>query len=100
MLEFHRPARHRELLEAHYGCQVMFQAGRKAIMLGSSDLERPFTTHSQELLGLIGAQLEVELNGLHAEPGVREQVKCTLKRSLAGRRPSRQEQAWQQRCLC
>lgn len=87
-LELTRPARHRELLEAHFECRVRFNAGRDALVLRSSDLDRPFTTYNEELLKVLGAQLETELQAQKACSDVGELVRHTLKRSLAGKRPT------------
>ncbi len=87
-LELSRPARHRDLLEAHFGCRVRFNAGRDALVFRSSDLDRPFTTYNEELLKVLGAQLENELQAQKACSDVGELVKHTLKRSLAGKRPT------------
>jgi AraC-like DNA-binding protein len=54
-----------------------------------------FTTYNEELLKAIGAQLDSEIQARKSASNVGEQVKHTLKRSLAGRRPSRQEVAQQ-----
>ena len=89
-LELTRPAQNRELLETHYGCRVRFKAGRNALVFRSSDLDRPFLTHNADLLAAIGAQLETELRAQNASSDVGEQVKHTLKRSLAGKRPTLQ----------
>jgi AraC-like DNA-binding protein len=90
-LELKRARQHRELLEEHFGCRVKFKAGRNAIILRSADLDRPFVTHNVELLAVIGAQLESDLESLNNSADVGEQVKRSLKRSLAGRRPVLQE---------
>jgi AraC-like DNA-binding protein len=87
-VELTRPARHRELLEKHYGCPVRFKASRNAIVFQSSDLDRPFATHNEELLKAIGAQLESELEERKAGADIGGQVKRALKRSLAGKRPT------------
>jgi AraC-like DNA-binding protein len=89
-LELTRPVQHRELLETHFGCRVRFKAGRNALVFRNSDLDRPFVTHNEELLKAIGAQLETELQEKNAGANVGEQVKHTLKRSLAGKRPTLQ----------
>ena len=89
-LELTRPAQNRELLETHYGCRVRFKAGRNALVFRSSDLDRPFVTHNVDLLTAIGAQLETELAARNTCAEVGEQVKHTLKRSLAGKRPTLQ----------
>jgi AraC-like DNA-binding protein len=92
-LELTRPAQHRELLESHFGCRVLFKTGRNALVFHSSDLDRPFVTHNEELLKAIGAQLENELQTHNSSVDVGEQVKHTLKRSLAGKRPTLQHVA-------
>lgn len=92
-LELTRPTQHRELLETHYGCRVRFKAGRNALVFRSSDLDRPFVTHNLDLLAAIGAQLEAELQARNTSADVGEQVKHTLKRSLAGKRPTLQHVA-------
>jgi AraC-like DNA-binding protein len=92
-LELTRPVQHRELLETHFGCRVRFKADRNAVVFRSSDLDRPFVTHNVELLAAIGAQLETELQEKNAGANVGEQVKHSLKRSLAGKRPTLQHVA-------
>jgi AraC-like DNA-binding protein len=94
-LELTRPAQHRESLETHFGCRVRFKAKRNAIVFRSRDLDRPFTTYNEELLKVIGVQLDSEIQAHKSASSVGEQVKHTLKRSLAGRRPSRQDVAQQ-----
>ena len=89
-LELARPVQHRELLESHFGCRVRFKAIRNALVFRSSDLDRPFVTHNEDLLVAIGAQLETELQERNASADVGEQVRHTLKRSLAGKRPTLQ----------
>ena len=89
-VELARAAHHRELLETHYGCRVRFKTGRNALVYRASDLDRPFVTHNEELLAVTGAQLETELRERNAGAGVGDQVKHTLKRSLAGKRPTLQ----------
>ncbi len=87
-VELTRAVQHRELLETHYGCRVRFKAGRNALVFRSSDLDRPFVTHNTELLELTGAQLETELRERNTAAGVGEQVKNSLKHSMAGKRPT------------
>jgi AraC-like DNA-binding protein len=92
-LELTRPAQHRELLESHYGCRVRFKAVRNALIFRSSDLDRPFVTHNAELLTLTGSQLDTELKARRANADVGAQVRDSLKRSLAGKRPTLQHVA-------
>jgi AraC-like DNA-binding protein len=89
-LQLNRPARHRELLEAHFGCRVRFKASRNALVFRPKDLDQPFVTHNEELLTAIGAPLEIELQDRSTRVDVGEQVKQALKASLAGKRPTLQ----------
>jgi AraC-like DNA-binding protein len=89
-LELTRLAQNRELLESHFGCRVQFKTGRNALIFLNSDLDRPFVTQNEDLLKAIGAQLEAELQERNATADLGEQVKHTLKRSLAGKRPTLQ----------
>ena len=92
-MELTRPPKHRELLEGHFGCRVRFKADRNALVFRSSDLDRPFVTHNEELLTVIGTQLDSELEARITSQNVGEQVKDALRRSLAGKRPTLQHVA-------
>ena len=92
-LELMRAVQHRELLESHFGCRVRFKADRNALVFRSSDLDRPFVTYNDELLAIIGTQLDSELEGRKMSMNVSEQVKNTLRRSLAGKRSTLQDVA-------
>jgi AraC-like DNA-binding protein len=92
-LELSRSAKNAELLESHFGCRVRFKSSRNALVFRNSDLDRPFVTQNEELLKAIGAQLEAELQEKNAGSDVGDQVKHTLKRSLAGKRPTLQQVA-------
>lgn len=92
-LDLARPANNRELLESHFGCRLRFKADRNALVFRSGDLDRPFVTHNEELLTVIGTQLESELTSRNASKDVGEQVKQTLRRSIAGKRPTVQDVA-------
>src|SRR5687768_5112781 len=87
-LELTRPVKHRGLLEKHFGCRVRFDADRDALIFRSSDLDRPFVTHNEELVQIIRTQLDSELKAGNESRNVGRQVKETLKRSLAGKRPT------------
>lgn len=92
-LELMRPQQNRELLEHHFECRVRFKAERNAIVLRSGDVNRRFVTYNEGLLRILGAQLDSEIEAHRAASSIEEQVKQTLKRSLAGRRPSLQDVA-------
>jgi AraC-like DNA-binding protein len=92
-VELTRPVQNRELLESHFGCRVRFKASRDALVFRKRDLDLPFVTHNEELLQAVGARLESELQNRRAGADIGEQVKQTLQRSLAGRRPTLQHTA-------
>jgi AraC-like DNA-binding protein len=89
-LELTRAVKHRKLLESYFGCPVRFKANRNALVFRSSDLDRPFVTHNEELVAMIGKQLESEIKSRNASEKIGEQVKDMLRRSLAGKRPTLQ----------
>ena len=92
-LDLTRPVKHRALLERHFGCRVRFNTDRDALVFRTSDLDRPFVTQNEELLKIIGTHLDSELNAGNAGVNVVQQVKDTLKSSLAGKRPTLQDVA-------
>lgn len=92
-LELSRPVKHRAMLESHFGCPVRFKADHNALVFRSDDLDRPFVTHNEELLRMLGTQLDAELEARDTSGNIREQVKEVLRRSLAGRRPTLKDAA-------
>lgn len=87
-VELARPSAHRKVIESHFGCRVRFDAERNALVFKSADLERAFVTQNAELLGMLAPQLEAELGTRAAGVSLGERVKGTVKRLLAGQRPS------------
>ncbi|MCB1130147.1 MAG: AraC family transcriptional regulator ligand-binding domain-containing protein [Verrucomicrobiae bacterium] len=94
-VELTRGARHQDALEARFGCRIRFNAKRNALVIRSADMDRPMDTYNEELLTILGAQLDSELDARKCASSVGEQVKHTLRRTLAGRRPSREDVARQ-----
>jgi AraC-like DNA-binding protein len=92
-MDLTRAARHRAVLESHFGCRIRFKANRNALVFCRSDLDRPFVTHNDELLTVLGAHVESELKARNGSSNVGEQVKQTLRRSMAGKRPTLQDVA-------
>jgi AraC-like DNA-binding protein len=92
-LDLKRPPRNRELLEAHFDCPVRFSERNDALVFRDSDLDKPFVTFNDEILTIMGAHLESELQGRDARVNLEEDVKHTLKRTLAGKRPSLEDVA-------
>lgn len=77
----------RAAFEKHFGCPVASGAKRNLLVFDVADLDRPFATHNPEILALVAPQLEAEVAEQLRQLSVREQVKATLKRTLAGQRP-------------
>jgi AraC-like DNA-binding protein len=86
-LELRGAARHRKVYETHFSCPVKFESRQNAIVLRKADLDRPFQTHNADLFATVAPQLEAELSQALASTTIGEQVKGTVKRLLAGRRP-------------
>jgi AraC-like DNA-binding protein len=77
----------RAMYEAHFGCAVKFGARQNLLVFDVAVLDLVFVTHNADLLAIVAPQLEAELNEQLAQRTFREQVKATLKKILAGRRP-------------
>ena len=92
-LDLARPAKHRSILESHFGCRVHFKADRNALIFRSRDLDTPFVTHNEEMLEVIGTHLELELKAQNASANIGQHVKQTLSRSMAGKRPTLEDVA-------
>jgi len=86
--ELARPVGERETCEAHFGCRVRYRASRNALVFRDGDLDLPFVTHNADLLEAVRGRLESELEARDAPTDLRARVKHTLRRSLAGNRPS------------
>jgi len=86
-VELKRPEAQRALYEAHFGCRVEFAAPNNVLVFERADLERPFVTHNAEVFAMVAPQLEAELAQQLCQRTLREQVKATLKKTLAGQRP-------------
>ncbi|MBW9065409.1 AraC family transcriptional regulator [Rhizobium herbae] len=71
----------------YFGCPIRYGAPRDALVLRSSDLDRPFPGHNPELLDILTPALASALGEIQALGSVREQVKLVLKRDLASGRP-------------
>ena len=86
-VEFARAEAHRAIYEQHFGCAVRFGAKHNLLVFSSSDLDHAFVTHNADVLAMVAPQLEAELAEQRARSSFRDQVKATLKRTIAGRRP-------------
>jgi AraC-like DNA-binding protein len=86
-VDFERPDPGEDAHRAYFGCPVRWGAARNALVLRSSDLDRPFPGHSREFLDLVTPALAAALGELRAGSTTGEQVKVLLKRALASGRP-------------
>lgn len=87
-LEVTRPVKEIGLLEKHFGSPVRYNTTRNALVFRSSDLDLPFVTQNEDLVAIIGTHLDSELEAGNSSVHLGQQVKDTLKRSLAGKRPT------------
>lgn len=92
-LETTRTADPTEMLEKHFGCPVHYGSARNILVFSARDLQRPFLTHNQHLLEMLGPQLEAELNDRNCADCIGKQAKQAIKSLLAGRRPRVEEVA-------
>ncbi len=86
-VEFKRPKANHQLYEKHFGSPVTFGAKQNKLFFRKEDLSQPFVTHNADLLELVAPQLEAELAQQLADKSIRERVKGTLKKVIAGQRP-------------
>jgi len=96
-VEFTRPVRAREIFESHFGCKVEFKTPRNLLIFRSSDLDLPFVSHNADLLELVGTQLAEEIRERELSTSIEDQIKRSIKRSLAGRRPALEDVAQEMR---
>jgi|SRR5215469_4151683 len=87
-VEFVEPRSHIESLERHFGCEVVFEAERNAVVFRVSDMERPFVTRNVELLAVLAPQFERELAQEERDENFVERVRLAVQQKLTGRRPT------------
>ena len=92
-VEFQRPETYRGVYERHFHCPIKFKAAQNVLVFNKADVDADFATYNADLLAAVAPQLEAELKQQLAENDLREQVKGTLKRLLAGQRPAVQHVA-------
>ncbi|HZO51064.1 MAG TPA: AraC family transcriptional regulator [Bryobacteraceae bacterium] len=87
-LELDRPARNRQIFEKFFGCGIRFDARHNAIVFRTEDLHRPYRTYNAEMLSMLAPALEEELNRRVAVESLPDRVRGSVRRRLAGQRPS------------
>jgi AraC-like DNA-binding protein len=86
-VELARPRAHAATLEKHFRCPVAFGARENVLAFTKADAERPFVTRDDEMTAVVAPHLEAELRQQLETESLRDQVKTTLKRTLAGQGP-------------
>ena len=87
-VEFIQPRAHKKIIERHFGCPVIGNAGKNAIVFHASDAQRPFVTRNAELLAMLAPQFEEELKQENKHENFVERVRIAVQQKLTGRRPS------------
>ncbi|WP_457334653.1 AraC family transcriptional regulator ligand-binding domain-containing protein [Rhizobacter sp. P5_C2] len=72
-----------EARSSYFGVSIEFGASCNALVLGSADLDLPFTMHNAELTDMLAPGLERHLADLHAVASTAHQVKQIVKRRLS-----------------
>jgi AraC-like DNA-binding protein len=86
-VEFARTGSNDDVYRAYFGSPIRFGAARNALVMRSTDLDRPFPGHNPELLQILTPALAAALGELQGRSSISEQVKVLLKRCLASGRP-------------
>lgn len=73
--------------EEFFRCPIRFGAPADALIMRSSDLDRPFPGHNAELMEILTPALDEALGRLQPRSSFKEHVKVVLKRRLASGRP-------------
>ena len=81
------------VLERHFGCPVISGTSRNALVFREDDAKLPFVTQNVDLLAMLAPQLDEELKQQRGQRSFIDQVRSTIQRKLAGRRPMMREVA-------
>ena len=76
-----------QVYQTYFDCPIRFGAAADVLVLKTTDLDRPFSGHNPELLGMLTPALMSMLEEFEAHSSVGDQVKVVLKRGLASGRP-------------
>ncbi len=87
-VEFVQPRPHAKTIERHFGCSVVSDASRNALVFRAADAQRRFVTRNAELLALLAPQFEEELKRENADDDFPERVRLAIQQKLTGRRPT------------
>jgi len=87
-VELAEPRQHVSAIGRHFGCPVVCEGRRNALVFRASDAQRPFVTRNAELLALLAPQFEAELKQENAEENFANRVRVAIQQKLTGRRPT------------
>ncbi|QDG78313.1 AraC family transcriptional regulator [Labrenzia sp. PHM005] len=76
-----------ERLEAWFDCPIAWNAPHTRITFKKADLEIPFTSYNRELLAMLDAALDADLNKAENTTSLTDQVRWHLRRALTAGRP-------------
>ncbi|SEF60414.1 AraC-type DNA-binding protein [Bryocella elongata] len=95
-LEMLQPRKHVRELERHFGCEIVSNASRNAMIFLEEDAATPFLTRNAELLDLLAPQLEEQLRQSRQESdagGFVNLVRDAIQQRLTGQRPAMEDVA-------
>lgn len=87
-VEFTEPRPHLSEIEKHFGCAVVCNAPRNAIIFHAKDADKIFVTRNAELLAMLRPQFEEELRQREVEEKFSDRVRRAILERLTGSRPS------------
>lgn len=76
-----------ERLETWFACPITWNAPHARIIFNKVDLEIPFTSYNRELLAMLDATLDADLNRAENTTSLTDQVRWHLRRALTSGRP-------------
>lgn len=82
-VEFIHPMDEVQALEGYFGCRVRTGMERNRIVLNRDDLDRPFASYNEELLGILTPALNRMLDERESQLTVSAKVRWVLSRCLA-----------------
>jgi AraC-like DNA-binding protein len=92
-IEFHHPRSDGALLEAFFGCKVLFSRSADRMIVSADTLAAPLPAHDVELYAFFRAQADSLLSAQPTVENVREQLRQALVESLPQGTPSLEQAA-------
>lgn len=93
-VELVQPRTHVKALERHFGCPVVCEASRNALVFRANDAQCPFITRNAELLDMLAPQFEQDLKRYTGTgDSFIELVRGAIQQRLTGHRPTTEDVA-------